>query len=413
MKTLRRLTYSTIDFNTKLKRGDFKEVPEDDTKSFKEELVRKTVKYLNTEFRKTNPLEVTHIKNKKACKFTHIEGEIIERLISHNIRYLTGVSPPDRHAMTRNVLSVLMESLPYNIFKIDISRFYESFIIEDVINNLNEIDNLPQANIEDIHHLLMSYRKLGGQGLPRGIQLSAWISEFMMKSLDDTMRRNKNIFFYSRYVDDIIIVTNPKILKKEVHALVKNKLPKGLGFNYSKCRHFHIDNKTRQNAHEHFSLDYLGYNYKISSVIKQKKYRAIEIDIAQSKKVKIKTRIARSFIDFAKNRDDLLLIDRVKYLTSNFSIVDFNTGQRRISGIYHNYPLLTDPKNQLNDLDNFLASFALSRSGRIQNLVSPILGNKVKRTILGHKFTDGYIKKRFVYFSPNNIGKIKKCWSNA
>lgn len=56
------------------------------------------------------------------------------------------------------------------------------------------------------------YLKLSGtdKGLPRGIGISAYLSGIYLAYIDAEVRRHNEIFYYSRYVDDMIIMFAPE-----------------------------------------------------------------------------------------------------------------------------------------------------------------------------------------------------------
>ena len=56
-------------------------------------------------------------------------------------------------------------------------------------------------------------------GLPRGIDISATLSELFMADLDSEIKKIDGIFFYARYVDDIIVIYNARILKFRAYQL--------------------------------------------------------------------------------------------------------------------------------------------------------------------------------------------------
>src|SRR5690606_34498610 len=47
-------------------------------------------------------------------------------------------------------------------------------------------------------------------GIPRGIGFSAYLSELYLRGFDNKIKSLENITYYSRYVDDIILIITPK-----------------------------------------------------------------------------------------------------------------------------------------------------------------------------------------------------------
>lgn len=136
------------------------------------------------------------------------------------------------------------------------------------------------------------------------------------------------------------------------------------------------------------------------------------VDIAEKKINRFKTRISRSFYDFAKNGDWSLLRDRIKFLTNNFSVYNAKAGGKKIAGIFYSYPLASSDAAGIASLDIFLKNAILSNNGRIASLSSLKLTGANKRELLSNSFTTGHTKASFVYFSGSRLKQIQECWKN-
>lgn len=260
--------------------------------------------------------------------------------------------------------------------------------------------------------------------MPRGIALSATISELMMIKFDDEIRNQKSVYFYSRYVDDIIIITNASELKDNFIDLIQKLLPKGLCLNSKKQKICEILQVAPQKQRSRTPIacvvckfDYLGYEFVVSDpamgdMETKDKYRSVVVDISEHKLNKIKTRIVRSIRDFvtSPSLDENLLIDRIKYLTSNFYIFNKNSGKRNLAGIYYGFPSLKKSAPGLLNLDEFLRNLILARSHRVYTGSLRSLRPRLKRNLLAHKFTLGFEKRRFIYFTPKRMQEIQECW---
>jgi len=165
-------------------------------------------------------------------------------------------------------------------------------------------------------------------------------------------------------------------------------------------------------------FDYLGYSFRISEPVREKSkplgdhYRTVTVDIAEKKLTRLKTRISRSFLEFSKSGDWLLLRDRIKFLTKNFSVYNAKAGGKKISGIFHSYPLASSDAEGIASLDKFLRNAILANNGRIASLSSPKLTGARKRQLLSNSFIEGHAKASFVYFSGSRLKQIQACWKN-
>jgi hypothetical protein len=139
-------------------------------------------------------------------------------------------------------------------------------------------------------------------------------------------------------------------------------------------------------------------------------YRLVRTEIAVNKVRKIKLRIVRAFIDFKRSKNRTLLLERIKYLSSNFSVTDKNTGKKKLAGIFHSYPHLSDDSTSLTELNDFLRNAVLSKKGKLFSKTFPLLNAKLKRKLLAQDFAEGHSTRRFIHFSPLTINKIQECW---
>jgi hypothetical protein len=122
------------------------------------------------------------------------------------------------------------------------------------------------------------------------------------------------------------------------------------------------------------------------------------------------TRIVRSFLSYAKSNDWGLLRDRVAFLTQNFSVYNPKAGGKKIAGIYHSYPLVSEGAAGLKELDRFLRNAVLSKNGRVFPVTNAMLSAHQKRQLLTRSFAKGHSSRSFVHFSTTRISQIQSCW---
>jgi hypothetical protein len=331
------------------------------------------------------------------------------------------VRQPDRQMIISSLKHLLAEGTPFRIYRLDIKSFYESFVTADVLRVINELNNLSPQTKRLIQKTLEFFSGAGGTGIPRGLALSAVASELMMSSFDEVTKNSAGVFFYARYVDDIVIVTHALENKTTfLRAVIKN-LPIGLALNEAKQRVKCADERVTPGAHNDllFSFSYLGYEFFVKEPLKdktirpQRQFRDVKIDIFMNKIIRYKTRICRAFLDFAKTANYQLLLDRVRFLTSNFSVRDINTGRRKLAGIFYNYPHVTSVSDgRLVQLDKFLHDAIRGGYGRLFSLSSALLSKLQKRELLTWSFRRGHENITFRYFHPKHINAIQECWAH-
>lgn len=408
-----------------LQKHDFNHVPISARDVYREELLDRALASALSNFNSPNlPLSVFQLFKKNVYQLPKIEDELVARKLTQNLKRFVIPPKEGRTQIVSNLALLLSEGVPYRVYRLDVRSFYESFDRSEVVGALNQLQRLSPQSKNLIEILLKSHAEMGGTGVPRGLSLSAILSDLLMHGFDLLIQSHEDTFYYSRYVDDIIIVTSTRETPDRFIADVKKALPTGLGLNPNKRQI--VDAKDRVAPVKPFNsssakhkFDYLGYSFLICDPVKQNNkpkngeyHRDVTVDIGPSKVKKIKTRIVRSFLDFSCNGDWSLLQDRIAFLTQNFSVHNPKAGEKKLAGIFHSYPLLTNEAIALQELDRFLRNAVLSKNGRSISKSSALLNAPQRRQLLKYSFVRGHANKTFVHFHSTRISDIQNCWVN-
>jgi hypothetical protein len=416
-------SYNAVTLSAALRKGDFHKIPPVLKDTFRKEVVNEATTSARTIFDGLNPISAFHLKKKSAYRIKKLKDDLVVRKLSLNLKRLTKFRARGRSFVVSTLRHFLEEGVPYRVYRLDIKSFYESFLSEDIKTKTLALRRLTPLSKQHLTTLLDHYEAIGGQGLPRGMGISAVLSDWLMAEFDSEMLAHPAVYFYGRYVDDITIITNLREDQTTFLSEITEKLPTGLNLNKKKTSIFSLGYKTKLVKHpattpDHkFSLSYLGYQFSVLDPLQttntnRSEFRLVRVEIAPEKIRKIKSRIIRSFVNFRKTGDFSLLIERIKFLTSNFSVVDKNTGKRKLSGIFHSYPLLSENSKSLAELDQFLKNAILSKKGRLFSLTAPMHSSEQKRKLLSLRFTHGHKTKHFINFPPAKINQIQECWIN-
>lgn len=408
-----------------LRKHEFRNVPVASHKAFREAILTDAATSAATYFNApSNPLKNFPLRGKLVYRLVGLQDELVLRQLVRNVKRCMPRAGEGRSQIVTNLRLLLAEGVPYRVYRLDIRSFYESFQKQEVLKVLHDLRKLSPQSKTLIETLLNSHTAMGGLGIPRGLSLSAVLSDLLMNRFDHLIRSGEDTFYYSRYVDDIIIVTSAREKKTEFITWVKNSLPLGLSLNPNKRDVVEDLSKVEKintpSASLIFSFDYLGYAFTVSNPTKfeagNKKNgelnRIVSIDIAGRKIKKIKTRIVRAFLDFGNTGDWDLLRDRVAYLTQNFSVYNPKAGGKKLAGIYHSYPLVNTQSGALLELDFFLRNAVLARTGRVFSKSALLLSGKQKRHLLRSSFARGHASQSFIHFSGHRISDIQRCWEN-
>jgi len=417
-------SFNYVTFTKELRKSDFNKYKRLRDPIYKNGVILNSVVSVAGDFSVYSPLAYTVIRGKNVYRTAKFHDELILRKVNRNIRVVSGLKSNVRDSIVANVKNLLSEGVSYRIYRLDVKSFYESFSKDDIFNKIILRHDVSPATKKIIGGLIEGHDRAGWPGVPRGLALSATITELLMKDFDKEIESENEVFFYSRYVDDIIIITSGLEDEKGFVDVIREKLPKGLSLNQKKqmIRSLSADVSPRKAllSPSLFSFEYLGYKFSIfepfnnPDLKKGQHFREVLLDIADSKVKKIKTRISKALLDYVKNKDFSLLILRFKFLTSNFSVLDVDRDRKRLAGIYYNYHRVdVDFSRALLDLDSYLRKAVLSSSGKLFEEFFCNTTLAQRRILLKFSFLRGYKRKVFMHFSRENMKLIQGCWAYA
>lgn len=353
-------------------------------------------------------------KNGKPCytlkKFHQIT---LARNLTSNIR-LPLKKAKSRNEISRQLSQHLKEGTSYRIYRLDIKSFFESIEVETIKKALihkgisNQTKILIEKIISDVH-------RFEGVGLPRGLEFSPSLAELILQEFDNKVRAQNDIFFYSRYVDDIIIISSGVEDRKKFLRLIKSFLPYELSFNYNKQKIIDVP-KRKHTYSEVAAFEYLGYEYRVEDNQLQSKggsqavFREVRVCLSKSKIKKIKTRIYKAIYCYINTGDYNLLEDRLSFLTSNRLMKDKKTSKVFATGLYYSNVNIDSNSRSLKNIDNFLRGLILKNPmiSRVTN--SYALSNNQKRLLLNYSFEKGFLNNNYKRFSPERLRLIKDAW---
>ncbi|HDU8573205.1 TPA: RNA-directed DNA polymerase [Vibrio parahaemolyticus] len=224
---------------------------------------------------------------KDTYDFNCAEDEIVCKKLNDNIRRLFKINTADRHSIVKQVISLLKDTQPIKVLRLDIKEFYESIdrekALQYVINEwLLSHQNRCILKCWDEH-----LSSIGLTGLPRGMSLSSTLSEIRIRPFDREVKKLSNVYYYARFVDDILIMFtgDSEQLLSELEGILRKNSPE-LHFN-EKTKLIDLNCKKQSNS----KLDYLGYEIISSSEIhknNQHKNRIVKVIISEKKINKIK-----------------------------------------------------------------------------------------------------------------------------
>lgn len=350
----------------------------------------------------------------------NLSNKLVLRKLNDNIKRIYKDEQANRRIIISQLKVLLEETCPFWVIKTDIKSFYESIKRDEILAKFQNDSILSFYSMFLLKQLFETPIIKSKTGVPRGINISATLSEIYLRKFDRWIRNFDGVYYYARFVDDIIIFSNSS---KKALALIKeikpqlSSLAEGLELNENKTQLFEglkidkldiLDGKIREKESH---LEYLGYKFfkeKISKEKSKSEYQLI-ISIADKKIKKIKTRITLSFVDFLKNKNFTLLENRIKFITGNYSIKKGTEANDLKAGIYYNYQQVND-KEVLSELNNYYRKILFSKSNSLGTKINGNLTKAQKDRLKKYCFSTGFSLKVYNSFDYDTISKIICCW---
>ncbi len=336
---------------------------------------------------------------------------LLFRKTQENLNHLRSPTK-SRNRIIRELKQILKDGSKYRLYKLDISKFFENVSVDHLNDAVGKLETTTQTK-DIVRKVLKIFNDYHGKGLPRGIEFSPTLAEIILEDFDDSIIALENVFYYSRFVDDIILITDGDEDQKIFLRKIKKYLPGGLTFNYNKKYIVDLDKHSQSN--QVVSFDHLGYQISIrpngsSNNECKKNFRAVRADLSENKRKQISGKIIKSFYAYYKDNDFYLLLDRITFLATNRNIIDQSTKRIIPTGIYYNHPEVSLGSQKIDQLDKLVKMLTLSPQERISNCQTQSFSKAQKKSLLKISFSRSFRKRVFKRYSPNRLNKIAKIW---
>lgn len=319
----------------------------------------------------------------------------VGKQLQENLSRLYKIKQGDRRKIVKQVKDVLSTTFNLVVVRTDISSFYESIDRSELIRELDKDQLLSLASKSHIKCVLMKYAEASGAatGIPRGVGVSAYLSELYMRSVDEHIRQLDGLTFYARYVDDIIAIFSPTAVSDRggYAALLENAIAqRGLTLNPAKTKSGPLE------PGKPLTFEYLGYDFTFGG-------GTCDLDLSANKVARYKRRLDAAFDAYRREAGNdqkgasRRLVARIKFMTGNTRLS--NSKGFAFTGIYYNNSELTKLA-KLAGLDAYLAH-------KNNAVCSANLQNRVCQ----YSFKRGFVERPFYPYSTKAIAEIVKAWS--
>jgi hypothetical protein len=357
--------------------------------------------------------------------------ELTLRRLTEIIKRAYKIKVSDRSNIVNQVKVLLSESTPKHILRLDISTFFESVDRATILDNLKNDRLISFVSLKLIQKFFASLDTINCQGVPRGMAISSVLSELYLVKMDAQIRKIEGVYFYARYVDDIIIFSSKD--SDDIYTKILKVLPNNLSLNAQKSKSYFVGCRCSKSClhttglcpcslkckckslpDKTLNIEYIGYNFIVSDVLGANKtnQQSVNLDFAYKKVNRIKTRIILTFLSHIKNPNFDLLKKRLQFLSENQRLRGLNNKGKLKTGIYYNYPLLTKHAT-LMELDEFVRKIIHSTGSSFTSKVNLSLSSIEKEQLLKLSFLSGYKSRRVIKLSSGVVAAIRRCWKNV
>lgn len=331
-----------------------------------------------------------------------ISQDLIIRQLTGTIGKIYSARQSNRHAIVKFLKDYLVTHSSIKnhsvfILRLDIRRFYPSLNKASIINQLRESSLLSSESIWLLEEIL----KKSSRGIPLGVGVSAPLSEYAMELFDKSILQKAGIWYYNRYVDDIVIICSDKNTADQLWKEIPSKLGKiGLELNHKKSQKIIFTKNTVPSGYGANQMTYLGYLFKFEN-------NKLSVLISENKIKEIKRRIVASLYSWTNHQDFNLLCDRLRFLTGHSRFLNIKDSIPTLCGLRHNYPHITnDGTTVLTELDSFMKKLIYSKNATIGASFSVPQRKELSR----FSFSKGYESRKWETFSVKRISQIKRIW---
>lgn len=318
------------------------------------------------------------------------------RFVQKTLKAIYEINMPARDTLVSQIKSLVLDGVPKYIIRSDVESFYESVQHQDLLEEIHKSPKLSVLIKRILTRLMKDYLSVSGdsKGLPRGIGISAYLSEIYLSSIDAEIRRQDDLFYYARYVDDMVLMYSPDRNESAgdyLSNLEKILGRKGLVLN-RKTKVIDLLDKQKGN------FDYLGYSFDASS-------SSPGVRLSNKRLQRYRSRLDKAFTDYQAKRkfipavSEEELILRCLFLTGNMRL--FNRKSNAFIGIYYSNKYITET-SQLHGLDRYY-----------YNKIAALPNMSLRRKLLKLSFERGYKEKLFRNFSFEQISELSQGWKHV
>ena len=409
-------TFGPTELDRCIRDSDSKQYPNLTSKDYRKNQIDRACLISKTGFANLN-LQKNNLAGRTIYQLLDLPSDLVLRKAVKNLFSVSSIKQANRIEICRCLRLLCEEGVPFTLARFDIRNFYESIDsshIQDLVDR--RLSTLPGTR-RVLSTFMQQCEVQRVPGLPRGLAISAALSELYLNDFDKRIQRKLDTHFYARYVDDVVMLLSPEFNSRAAFKKIALTLPPGLTLNKNKSKVLNFGSSRTNNCQIEHQFDFLGYSFSVSQIktgSNGMRCRDVMLEISKSKLKRTKTRIIRALIQYHRDRNFDDLLDRFKLLTCNYKFYDHQYRKKRLVGLHHNYGLINPCSKSLEELDLFVKHVIIGQGGMISGIPSgKPLTNPERRKLLRLSFSAGFKKRIHFNFSAQRIKHLVECWKYA
>lgn len=308
-------------------------------------------------------LKEVEAKGKAAYTVDDMASMLISKFIALEIKNQYQLRPANRDEVVEELRVLMDNPMQKILIRADIHHFYESILQQSLLERIEADGYLTVTTVRYLRKFFYEYNQLTNnkehKGIPRGLSFSPELAEIFLHEFDKKVKSVNGLYFYKRYVDDIVLLVNPSKINVDDCWDAIRGIAEGLNLTLHNDNDKVVKVQLPTDSKEPFSFNYLGYQFRydngrtelLLTEDKVKKY-CETIDCIFNAYAKVAN--YRTTDEHGKKHADGLLqfVHRIDALTGNGNLDSRRNFVK--TGLFYSNRLLTD-FSQLEALDTYLA----------------------------------------------------------
>lgn len=262
----------------------------------------------------------------------HYPSDSVENYLSHYLKNQLDKSFKIKYSKRNEIIHLLFNMMQalnhmkdFVIVRADFKSFFDSIMPKFVYENYIALSQIHRDDKELLEAYSSSLKYCRA-----GMCLSNGMAEIACRDFDNRIKAKlitHGIFFYERFVDDIILIMNRYVTKEEIIEIINDTIRDSFGecpvkLNLSEGKFSYVSRRDLESfPTKKVSFSFLGYEFYIQPhTVKNSIKLKLSYGITATKRKRYANIIEHAFIQYKKDENVELLRQRVKVYSSRVII---------------------------------------------------------------------------------------------